>query len=104
MAEKNVVIKDYEFFILPVKEEDGNNVEKTKIFIEYVNQKPLSELISIYLVDRVAAIMEISKMVQKEDAKAKAKECLEKSLKDVVAFDSEFKQRIQVRLQNFGTS
>lgn len=43
MAEKKLSIKEYELFILSAKEEDEKNVETTKIFIQYFNEKPLSE-------------------------------------------------------------
>ena len=93
MTEKKNIINDYEFFILPAKEEGEKNVQTTKIFIQYVNEKPLNELRVIDVVDWVSAIMEISKVVQKEEAKAKAEECLEIVLKDVATFDSEFEQK-----------
>lgn len=42
MIEQNVVIRDYEFFILAAKEDGENNAQTTKRFIQYVNEKPLN--------------------------------------------------------------
>jgi len=90
MGDQKVAIKDYEFFILSAKEEDEKNVETTKRFIQYVNEKQLSELRAIDVADRITAILKVSKMIQKEATRAKVDECLERVLKDVVAFDSKF--------------
>lgn len=95
MAKKKVSIKDCECFILSSKEEDEKNAETIKRFIQYVNEKPISELRAMDVVDRVIAIMEVSKMIQKEATIVKAEECLERVAKDVVSFDSEFKPRVR---------
>lgn len=65
MDEKKIIIKDYEFFILYAKEEGEKNAQTTKRFIQYVNEMSLSDLRTIYVVDRVSPIMEISKVIQK---------------------------------------
>lgn len=71
MSEKIVAIKDYEFFILSAKEEGEKNAKTTKRFTQYVNEKPLSELRAIDVVDWVTTIMEVSKIIQKEVARDK---------------------------------
>lgn len=47
MDEKNIVIKDYEFFILATKEEGENYSQIAKKSIQFVNKKPLNELMTI---------------------------------------------------------
>lgn len=79
---------------MAAKEEGERNAHTTMRFIQYFNKKPLSELRTIDVVYRVSIIVEISKVVKKEDAEAKAEECIERVLKDVVGFDLDFQQRV----------
>lgn len=44
MGEQKIDGKDYEFFILSAKEEDGKNVETTEKFIRYINENPTASL------------------------------------------------------------
>ena len=69
MDEQTSFIKDYQFLILVAKEEGEKNDPISNKFIHYVNEKPLSDLRAIDVVDRVFSIMEISKVFQKEEAR-----------------------------------
>lgn len=44
----------------------------------------------------MSAIMDISKVVQKEEARTKVEECLDMVLKDVASFNFEFEERVRV--------
>lgn len=76
MHEKKVVIKQFEYSILSAKEDRVKNSQISQKFIKFVNERSLSELRSIDVVDRVGAIMEITKMIRKEEDRVKDEECL----------------------------
>lgn len=95
MDEQKIMIKDYDFFILAAKQDGEKNSQISKKFIQFVNERPLSELRPIGVVDGVSAIMELSKVFQKEEAKVKAKECLKMVHKYVNAFHAKFDARVK---------
>lgn len=101
VAEKKIVIKDLEFFILLTMEEDGKNVETIEKFIKYLNEKPTNNLRTMDVIDRIVAIIEISKMIYEEVVRVKFEECLGNPLKSIVAFDSDFDRRMRAGLPSY---
>lgn len=55
----------------------------------------------IHIVDRVATILEVSKMIYIEVSRAKSEECLENVLKYVVNFISDFEQMVRDKFPNY---
>jgi len=100
MDEQGILIKDYEGFILTSKEEGENKSHICKRFIKFLNERLLSELRPIHVVDRVIAIMDISKVVQKEECRVKSKKYLEVVSKNVVAFNMEFDRIVRASFPN----
>lgn len=103
-SEQKIVVKDIECFIISAKEEDGKNIETTKSIISYLNEKPYGEMRTMDIFDSIGEIMEISKMIKKEAADAKAKECLSGMLKFVATFGSNFDKSTRARYPNYWDS
>lgn len=98
MDEKRIIIEDYEGFILSAKEEGENNSYISKRFTQFVNERMLSALRPIDVVDKVTIIMEISTVVQKEEVRVKAEEYLEVVLKNVDSFNTELNRIVRASL------
>lgn len=66
-----------------------------------MNERSLSELMSIDVVDRVTASMEISKVARKEESRYKVEDYLEMVSKNVVSFNTKFERVVRARLPNY---
>lgn len=76
------------------------NSQITKKFIWFFNERKINELRPIDMVDRVNSIMDISKVILKEEARVKTKECLEVVSKYVADFSDEFERVVLAGLCN----
>jgi len=59
-------------------------------FIHFLKERPIEELRPIGIPDRVSVVEEISKVVLKEEARARAKKSLIRVQKGVASFNEEF--------------
>lgn len=90
MHEKIVASRDYKQSIINAKEEGKKNSKISKRFIRFVNEKPIEELRPIDIADRVSVVVDISKVVLKEEARVRSKQCLGVVQKEVASFNVEF--------------
>jgi len=65
-----------------------------------VNERPLSELKPIDVLDKVTTIMDISEVVQKEEARVKVEEYLDVVAKNVDSFNIEFEVNFSKSLRH----
>jgi len=98
--EHKITVKDFEYSIMTTKEDVIKNSHVVEKFIKFVNERPLSDLRPIYVVDRVGAIMQITKMIWKEEAILSAKEFLRVVEGKVDALNKGFEALIRVGLRN----
>lgn len=84
--EKKVTVRECRAQLEAGREARARNSLISRKYIQFVNERPAGGLRTIDIVDQSSTVMEVMRMLQKEDARVKAEECLKLVVKGIEAF------------------